>query len=225
MFTIINLGTLPQNKFWGETALVRTDISATCTLLEVGGHRLLVDPSPHPDRLETALFERSGLRPDAIDSVFVTHFHGDHRYGLGLFDDALWLMAEAGLEEWREKSPHESAIIDRFEAAEAHLPEGVELLPAPGHTPGLHVLRTRTPWGPLIIAGDAVMSREYFDAEEGYMNSVDFEQAANTIRRIKRQATLVIPGHDNLILNLPQDAGSPSSIYDVVSWRALEPCY
>ncbi len=47
------------------------------------------------------------------------------------------------------------------------------------------------------------MTREHFHAEEGYHNSVDFDLAAETIRRIKRDAALVIPGHDNLVLNLP----------------------
>jgi glyoxylase-like metal-dependent hydrolase (beta-lactamase superfamily II) len=200
MFRIINIGTLSANKFWGETERVREDISATCTLLEVGGHRLLVDPSPHPEPLARMLFNRAGLRPDAIDRVFVTHFHGDHRFGLELFDHATWLMAEEELATWQARSPQE-ALIERFTPAQGQLPTGVTLFPAPGHTPTLHALKTATRWGDLIIAGDAVMNREYFEAEEGYRNSVDFDQAAETVRRIKAAAALVIPGHDNLILN------------------------
>ncbi len=45
------------------------------------------------------------------------------------------------------------------------------------------------------------MNVEFYEAGEGYHNSVDFEQAAETIRRIKKAAALVIPGHGNLILN------------------------
>ena len=201
MYRIINIGTLSQNKFWGETTRVRREISATCTLLEVGGKRLLVDPSPHPDALATLLFNRAGLRPDAIDLIFLTHFHGDHRFGLGLFEHATWLMTGDGLAEWKERSPVDLPLIERFQMAEEHLPEGVEPFAAPGHTHNLYALKAETPWGPLVIAGDAVMNREYFEAEEGYHNSVDFEQAATTIRTIKAFAALVIPGHDNVILN------------------------
>jgi len=202
VFRIINVGTLSQNKFWGETARMREDISATCTLLEVGGHRVLVDPSPRREELARLLYNRAGLRPEAIDMVYVTHWHGDHMFGLRLFEHATWLMAEAGLAEWQEKAPDYRHLHGRFAAAEGALPEGVELFPAPGHTMALAALKTPTLWGDLIIAGDAVMNREYFDAEEGYHNSIDFDVAAETIRRIKAVAALVIPGHDNVILNM-----------------------
>ena len=201
MFRIINIGVLSQNKFWGETERMREDISATCTLLEVGGKRIIVDPSPKRTDLKRVLFNRAGLRPDAIDIVYVTHWHGDHLFGLRLFKDAVWTMAASGLAEWYEKAPGYHHLHERFVAAEGALPDGVKVYPAPGHTPTLAALKTVTEWGDLIVAGDAVMNREYFAAEEGYHNSVDFDVAAETIRRIKADAALVIPGHDNLILN------------------------
>jgi glyoxylase-like metal-dependent hydrolase (beta-lactamase superfamily II) len=202
-FRILNIGALSANKFWGETERTDRTISATCTLLEYGGQRLIVDPSPHPEELAVMLFARAGLRPDAIDGVFLTHFHGDHRFGLELFPDATWMMAEAGLQEWRERAPQDHALAARFVTAEGRLPEGVALRPSPGHTPYLCALQAATPWGTLVVAGDAVMNREYFAAEEGYRNSVNFSVAAATIRQIKAEAALVIPGHDNLIVNLP----------------------
>jgi glyoxylase-like metal-dependent hydrolase (beta-lactamase superfamily II) len=202
-FRILNIGALSANKFWGEEERTDREISATCTLLDYGGQRLIVDPSPHPERLAAMLYARSGLRPDAIDAVFLTHFHGDHRFGLALFEGATWMMAGAGLQEWREKAPQDADIADRFVAAEGRLPDGVTLRHAPGHTPQLYALQATTPWGILVVAGDAVMNREYFAAGEGYRNSVDFEVAAATIRQIKAEAALVIPGHDNVILNAP----------------------
>ena len=84
-FTIVNIGTLSMNKFWGETERLRSP-SATCTLLQAGGKRLLVDPSPDSEPLARLLFERTGLRPEAVDAVFCTHWHGDHRFGLALFE-------------------------------------------------------------------------------------------------------------------------------------------
>ena len=45
------------------------------------------------------------------------------------------------------------------------------------------------------------MNVEFYEAGEGYHNSMDFEQAAETLRRIKKSAALVIPGHGNVILN------------------------
>lgn len=195
-FTIVNIGTLSMNKFWGETERLRS-ATATCTLLQVGERRLLVDPSPHPELLEPMLFAQTGLRPKQIDSVFVTHWHGDHRYGLELFPHATWWMAGQGLEEWQEKSPGDAAQQDRFVPAEGRLPEGLALFASPGHTYGHHALLAATRWGDLIVSGDAVMTFDWFEAQEGYHNCVDFALATETIRRIAGAADLVIPGHGN----------------------------
>jgi len=200
-FTIVNIGTLSINKFWGETERVRS-VSATCTLLQSGETRLLVDPSPEPAALEPMLYARTGLRPAAIDAVFLTHWHGDHRYGLASFEGVTWWMAAESLAAWQRQQSGEAALWERFQPAEGILPAGIALYPSPGHAVGHCSLRVETAWGPLIVAGDAVMTPEFFAAEEGYHNSVDFEQAADTIRAIKRDARLVIPGHGNLILNL-----------------------
>lgn len=199
-FTIIHIGTLSMNKFWHETERVRR-ATATCTLLEAGGRRLLVDPSPEPEPLRELLFDRAGLRPGDIDQVFLTHWHGDHWYGLALFENQPWLMAEAGLAEWRARRPEDSEWSVRFVAAERHPAPGVQLYPTPGHTKGHHSLLAQTAWGPLVVAGDAVMTEDFFRAEEGYHNSVDVTEAADTIRRIKGEAALVIPGHGNVIIN------------------------
>jgi glyoxylase-like metal-dependent hydrolase (beta-lactamase superfamily II) len=198
-FTIINLGTLSMNKFWGETERVRP-ATATCVLLESEGRRLLVDPSPGPDELEPMLYAQTGLRPAGIDAVFLTHFHGDHRYGLELFGGATWWMAEPGLQEWQARNAQDATLIERFVAAEAQLLEGIRLLPSPGHTFGHHSLQVDSTWGPLIVAGDAVMTREFFEAEEGFHNCVDFELATQTIHTIKERADWVIPGHGNLLI-------------------------
>ena len=206
-FTIVNIGTLSMNKFWNETERVRSG-TATCTLLQMGGYRLLVDPSPGPEALEPMLFACTGLRPRDIDLVFLTHFHGDHRYGLELFAGQSWLMASVGLAEWRRRSPEDIGLTSRFQPAEGHLPHDVSLFLSPGHTEGHCSLMVDTRWGRLIVTGDAVMTEEFFEAEEGYHNSVDFGQATETIQKIKASTDLVIPGHGNLILNLKRQGNT-----------------
>jgi glyoxylase-like metal-dependent hydrolase (beta-lactamase superfamily II) len=198
-FTIVNIGTLSMNKFWGETERVRS-ATATCVLLEAEGQRLLVDPSPGPEELEAILFAQTGLRPASIDAVFLTHFHGDHRYGLELFEDAKWMMAGLGLQEWQAHSPRDSATIERFVPADEWLPKSYHLFPLPGHTLGHHGLLIDSRWGRLIVGGDAVMTQDFFDAEEGFHNCVHFDLATQTIRTIKESADWVIPGHGNLVI-------------------------
>lgn len=199
-FTIVNIGTLSMNKFWDETDRVR-HAHATCTLLETGNRRLLVDPSPQPELLEERLFATTGLRLDAINMVFLTHHHGDHRFGIDLFAGKPWLMASEEREEWSKHDRDASDMIDRFLPAEGNLPDGIELLPSPGHTLTHHSLVADTACGRLVVAGDAVMTREFFDAQEGFHNSANFEQASETIRRIKNMADVVVPGHGNYFLN------------------------
>ena len=68
--TIVNIGSLSMNRFWGETRRVRTP-TVTCTLLEVKDHFIIVDPSPMTDLLERMLFARTGLRPGEVHQVFL----------------------------------------------------------------------------------------------------------------------------------------------------------
>jgi glyoxylase-like metal-dependent hydrolase (beta-lactamase superfamily II) len=147
------------------------------------------------------LFNNAGLSPNQINYVFATHFHGDHLYGLELFNEAKWLMAEQGIEEWIQKTQGKQKQANSFLTAEDSLPVGFDLVHAPGHTYGLHMLSVMTRWGRLIVTGDAVMTIDYFDNEEGYSNSVDFTMARQTVQNIKKSADLVIPGHGNIILN------------------------
>jgi glyoxylase-like metal-dependent hydrolase (beta-lactamase superfamily II) len=165
---------------------------------------LLVDPSPHPDRLEPLLFANASLGPGDIDMIFVTHYHGDHRYGLDLFAGKPWVMASAGLDEWRKAVPAERAVWDRFMIAEDLLFAGVTLLPTPGHTLAHYSLSVETMDGRLIVAGDAVMTRDFFKAAQGFHNSADLAQATETIQAIQRVADLVVPGHGNYFPNSRQ---------------------
>jgi glyoxylase-like metal-dependent hydrolase (beta-lactamase superfamily II) len=111
-------------------------------------------------------------------------------------------MAEEGLADWRRHTPGDASLFERFAPAEGRMPPGMRLYPSPGHAVGHCSLLVDTRWGSLIVSGDAVMTPGFFEAEEGYHNSVDFGQAEATVRAIKRDAKLVIPGHGNLILNL-----------------------
>lgn len=194
-FTIVNIGSLSVNKYWGETERMR-EPSATCTLVETGDARMLVDPSPFPGGLESRLFAATGLRPSAVDLVYMTHFHGDHRFGLALFEGVPWLMASSAREELRA-SKDGGALGGRVEDAEGRLPDGVDLFPSPGHTPGHCSLALNIEWGRLVIAGDAVMTPEFWLHDDGFHNTWDFDAVRDTIGRIRAEADFVVPGHGN----------------------------
>jgi glyoxylase-like metal-dependent hydrolase (beta-lactamase superfamily II) len=199
-FTVVNIGCLSTNKFWGETERIH-NVSATSTLLEVDGVRLLVDPSPQPEELEDSLFNTTGLKPAAVDMVYLTHFHGDHRFGIDLFTGKPLLIAEPAFADWSEQNPEEADVRRMFEPSTGQLPKSLTEVAAPGHTYSHHALLCDTQWGKLMVTGDSVMTREFFDAEEGFHNSVDFDAATKSIRMIKQTADFIIPGHGNLIFN------------------------
>ena len=120
---------------------------------------------------------------------------------IGGIDKHQLALGRAAIDAELEKIP---PLLEsgRFLPAEGQLPTGIDLFPSPGHTLGHCSLLADTQWGPLIVCGDAVMTPEFCEAEEGFHNSIDFEQAADTIRAIKGAARLIIPGHGNVILNL-----------------------
>ena len=69
----------------GETEAVRT-AHATTTLIRIGKRAILVDPGLPPPALNARLFERTGLRPAQIDTIFLSNFRPSHRAGLPLFE-------------------------------------------------------------------------------------------------------------------------------------------
>src|SRR5438128_895285 len=86
-FDIISIGTLSRNILWNESQPVRT-AHATTTLIRTAKRNILVDPGLPAAALGARLFERTGLRPEQVDTVFLTNFRPAHRGGLALFGDA-----------------------------------------------------------------------------------------------------------------------------------------
>jgi len=195
---IITIGNLSRNRYWGEDdAHGRRPALCTSTLVAGDGWRLLVDPPcGDAERMAAELDRRAGIRLDDVGLVFVTHEHGDHHAGLRHFPRARWLAAPAVAETINASGRYERAV----EACEGRLPEGIEALHTPGHTLTHHSLRFECDGLAVVIAGDAVMTRDFWAERQGFHNSVDFEVVAQTIDRLAAVADVVVPGHDNWFL-------------------------
>ena len=100
-FTVISIGTLSKNPLWQERSAVRTSHSTT-TLIRSAGAVILVDPSLPAQILEARLFERTGLKPEAITHVFLTNLKPVHRRGLDLFPKAIHWAGEMELDVARQ---------------------------------------------------------------------------------------------------------------------------
>jgi glyoxylase-like metal-dependent hydrolase (beta-lactamase superfamily II) len=122
-------------------------------------HRVLIDTGMGPDRNYTLLknLKSEGIEPREIDTIFITHGHGDHFGGIAdadgklLFPNARFLMWKGEWEYWTSETT--LSTIDESRAAgirrnllplkdkielidrEGEFVPGISAVPAFGHTP------------------------------------------------------------------------------------------
>ncbi|HSW45897.1 MAG TPA: MBL fold metallo-hydrolase [Phycisphaerae bacterium] len=217
-YCVVSIGTLSRNRLWGEQEPRRVP-HATTTLIRSGSTVILVDPSLPGEVLKHRLDERAGLRPEQIDVVFLTTFRPVHRRGLGLFPQATWLAhkpemeatrehlaglaakLEAGVEaadgEVEQMVREERELLGRFQAADDRLTPQVHLYPTAGVTPGAAGLLLTEVSRTVLVAGDAVVTQDYFEAGRVFEKVVDVDQARASLEEIHELADEVVPGHDN----------------------------
>ena len=216
-YTIITIGTLAQNRLWGEGSPVRTS-HATTTLVRSGERRILVDPSLPAAVLAARYNERTGGALGDVTDVFCTTLRPVHRRSLAALDEARWWVHETELDAYRSYleglhdsagrlSPEEAegveldlAMLKRFEPAPEELARHVKLFPLEGASPGSAGLLLEQPTATVVLAGDAVITAGHLLAGQVWQGSVDAEAAAGSLRDVVEVADIVIPGHDNLVL-------------------------
>ena len=217
-YTVVSIGTLAKNPLWQERTDVRTSHNTT-TLIRVESMVLLVDPSLPGRIMEARLFERTGLKPDMITHVFLTNLKPVARRGLNLFPKAIhWAseseiaLAQQGLEaairhlgnaarELTELA-RERQLLAAIRPAPDQLSEGVDLFPLPGYTPGQAGLLLKYPARSVMITGDAVPTEEHFENGQVFPDCFDVHQAKESLAEVYELADVIIPGHDNVFLNL-----------------------
>lgn len=155
----------------------RFDFPATITLVEVEGRRILVDAghgragSPAAGHLPNAL-ESVGITSSSIDTVILSHLHGDHIGGLldesgrPLFDKARHLVRQSEYDHWvgtakNCKIGQFATTIMRslgdqlsFVELDEQVARGVHLLDTAGHTPGHLSVALESQGKRLVVAGD-----------------------------------------------------------------------
>jgi glyoxylase-like metal-dependent hydrolase (beta-lactamase superfamily II) len=214
---IISIGTLSRNRLWNETEPVRT-AHATTSLIRAGKRNILVDPGLPPVVIAARLHERVGIRPEQIDTVFLTNFKAAHRGGLSLFPQANVFIHEIEQESARrerlrmiEQAPDEDRdrahfereleLLETFRQAEDKLAPGVDMFPLFGYTQGTCGLLVAAPTTTLLIVGDAVPTLDHFLAGQVLPDSSDIPAAQESMREVYEIADIIVPGHDNLFVS------------------------
>jgi glyoxylase-like metal-dependent hydrolase (beta-lactamase superfamily II) len=192
IYTQLNIGQLSRNKFWGESddQAYRGAICVS-TLIELpDGGCILVDPGQPYDRMREMIFNRRGISADKVSAVFLTHFHGDHIVDLARYEG---IPIYASPEEIALGGTSLPVTVSPWEEGRF---AGVSLVPLPGHTMGTAGLTFLSGGFQVLIAGDGVMTRDFFLAEDGFNNTTDWAALRETIRRAGQEFDVIVPGHD-----------------------------
>ncbi|ALB63340.1 Zn-dependent hydrolases, including glyoxylases [Cronobacter condimenti 1330] len=147
-------------------------------LVDTGAGPLLGNAGGHlPENLRAA-----GIAPESIDTVLLTHVHGDHSGGVQhdgkpVFPGATVRVDQRDVDFWlnpsrqyeveasQRKTFAESErslrpVIDAGKLQTFHAPvqiqPGIEALPAPGHTPGSVIYKITRGGETLLIWGDII---------------------------------------------------------------------
>lgn len=164
------------------------------------------------------MLAREGIDPAQVDAVILTHLHYDHCSNVQLFPNAKIIVNRQGwlkLQGCRipEMLPHPVFPRDvlGFLAGEGRdrlvlADEDEEVMPGircfytGGHTLDSQAVKVDTLAGTTILAGDVAFL--YGNIEQnhpvGLITSV--EECYTAMARIRREADLIVPAHDPLIL-------------------------
>lgn len=215
-YRIISIGALSHHELWPSPQPART-AHATTTLIRSDDRVILVDPGLPPQVITARLSERAGIESAAVTDVFLTNFRPAHRWGLAGFEHARWLISEAEREhigrllveqfqqttdeQVRQMLQQDIAILKRCQPAPDRLAAHVDLFPLPGFTPGTCGLLLSQVNATTLVAGDAVATAEHLEAGQVQRRSIDVTQAQESLLEAIEIADVIIPGHDNVILN------------------------
>src|SRR5689334_6140649 len=205
----------------------RAKLALTCLLVSVGERRILVDTGfgPRPDRPDVGHLASSlaavGVSAEDIDTVVISHPHGDHiggavlgtgeaaapaypaaRYWLGQAD---WdhysepeMLARAALQD--KLPPLANAEHLDLADGEQEIAPGVRLLPLPGHTPGHMGVAFTSGQETAVYVGDLIHHPLQVDHPDwsplfDSLPQLSRETRHHLVERARREHSLVLSYH------------------------------
>ena len=186
---------------------------STIALLRGHGRVALIDTGPMGmRRLLKDRLQSHGLTPADVTDVLLTHSHHDHSINWTMFPKARiaigaeelnWSLGvpwgETPVPELYMRELNQWPHVHRMGVGEEVLPQ-LQVLAAPGHTPGHVMFVLQDNDRDVIFTGDAAKSRAELMAGHGEA-SLDAKVSGETIQSIwalwqRKPHSVVVPGHD-----------------------------
>lgn len=163
------------------------EANSTSVLIRAPGRLIVVDPSTRYMRpaVKTS-FRQIGVFPKDVDTVILTHAHGDHLENLDMYR-----KARVYIHSGSDREVPGATVID---GEEFEVCPGVRIVHTPGHCPeecSVFVDADRR----YAIAGDAVPLEGNLREMRAPTLCTDLEAALESIKKIRGYADVVIPGH------------------------------
>lgn len=161
-------------------------------------------------RTLAAQLNEIGIDPAKIETLIVSHYHGDHHGQADNVPNARLLIGAGDLAAFRAAPPRERTInpwldgrrrVEPVVADRDLFGDGrVRVLFTPGHTPGHLSLLVKLPGGAYVLTGDLVHDREQLATLEPSGNHTDKAQGKVEIERVlalaEAEGAVIVVGHD-----------------------------
>ncbi len=174
-------------------------------------------------RLPRECLERVGIAAETVRDVVITHLHFDHAGTIDDFPQATFHLQEVEMayatgrymKHKHFTHPFSPEIVCNmvravfrgrvsFHDGDAEIAPNVTLHRVGGHSAGLQIVRVLTRRGWLVLASDASHYYETIETENPFpliCHLGDMFEAFGTVRRLASHASLIVPGHDPLVMN------------------------
>lgn len=165
------------------------------------------------------VLRRMGIEASEVKKIILTHIHFDHVSGIELFPKATLYVQEKEFHFWikdpmakkppflKFTDPVGNAYLANLEGTDRLilvqgdqvLMPGIELLLAPGHSPGLQVVAVNTLRGTAIVGSDCAHLFRNYEEEIPSSFIIDMIAWMKSYERLKSKVSsldLLFPGHD-----------------------------
>lgn len=191
-----------------DTGMTDKDAKHMCTEKYLGGS----------EYVGHKLFEL-GIDPRSIETIIVSHLHGDHFSAHQLYPKATFYIQRKDVEfhtgpgvKFRQVRQHAADMPEvirlayanriRYLDGDEQIAPGIRAILVGGHTPGSQVVVVTTNKGETVICSDAIPSYQHL-TEAVFGHSIDVMQSLLVLDKIRTLASspdLIIPGHDPRIM-------------------------